>query len=304
VLGHWFQERGTTLPTQLRTVALPDGDRLALHDSEPPGWRAAGAVVVLVHGLGGSHLSGYIRRMARRFFRTGIRVMRMDLRGVGAGETLARRTYHGGCSADLQEVVDYLQQICPASRLVLVGMSLGGNIVLKLAGETADRHGGLWAVAAVAPPIDMVRCARMLACRSNRLYERYFVGHLVRQVRRHQRHFPDLPKMFLSPRLTLRQFDDRCTAPRWGFAGAQDYYERASALPWLDRIEVPAFILTSRDDPFIAVEPFLELRRRPGLDLVIADRGGHLGFLGRDGEGGIRWAEKKVADWVVKILQD
>src|SRR5205823_1282383 len=84
----------------------------------------------------------------------------------------------------------------------------------------------------------------------------------------------------------------------WGFAGPVDYYRRAAALPHVGRIAVPAFVLTARDDPFIAVEPF-EAGAFPGhVHIRVTPRGGHLGFLGRDGAGGVRWAERQVADWV------
>jgi predicted alpha/beta-fold hydrolase len=294
---------GPPLPFGVRigSVLLPDGDRLAVHDSIPPRWRLGAGIVVLVHGLGGSHRSGYVLRLAARFLRWGLRVVRVDLRGVGAGAALARRTYHAGCSGDLRAVALHLRGHSPDSPLVLIGMSLGGNVVLKLAGEAAGAPlPGLRAVAAVGPPIDLMRCAVLLA--RHRFYDGYFARHVLRQLRRHHRHFPEarLPR-FPQP-LTMRQFDDLWTAPHWGFADALDYYRHASALPVLQDIRVPAFVLTAGDDPFIAVEPFDSLRQNPAVELHIARGGGHLGFLGRDGAGGIRWAEQQVADWVNRQL--
>src|SRR6202011_5033361 len=117
---------------------------------------------------------------------------------------------------------------------------------------------GLERVAAIAPPIDMVRCAALLALRRNRLYDLYYVRELMAQVR--QRQFPDLPRPRFPRRMTLQRFDDLWTAPLWGFADALDYYRRASALPLVPHVPVPALILTARDDPFIAVEPFEQLQ--------------------------------------------
>jgi predicted alpha/beta-fold hydrolase len=111
---------------------------------------------------------------------------------------------------------------------------------------------------------------------------------------------PDLPPLQLPIRLTLRMLDDLYTAPLWGFANVGDYYRRASALALVPRIPVPTLILTARDDPFIAVEPFEELVVPPHVEVRILDKGGHLGFLGRDGAGGIRWYERRVAEWVVR----
>jgi predicted alpha/beta-fold hydrolase len=277
---------------------MPDGDRLVLHETSPARWRDGDPIAVLVHGLGGCHASMHLVRQAHRLLRRGVRVVRLDLRGVGRGEFLARSTYNAASSADVRVAAEAVSREHPTSPLILIGFSLGGNIVLKLAGEAADRPlPRLRWVVAVSPPIDMVKCAALLALRGNRLYDRYYVRMLTRQVRKHDRHFPELPRIRFPRRLTMRQFDEIYTAPRGGFANAMDYYQRASSLPLIARIEVPTFILTARDDPFIAAESFEGLRGK-NLDVEIAERGGHMGFLGDDGAGGIRWAERRVEAWL------
>jgi predicted alpha/beta-fold hydrolase len=282
-------------------VTLADGDRLVLHDSVPPGWQPGGHIALLAHGLGGSHASGYMGRLAALLLPRRFRVVRLDLRGVGRGEAVARRTYHGGCSDDVRAAAEEIHRWAPASRLVLIGLSLGGNIVLKLAGEAAARPlPNLERVAAVSPPIDLTRCAALLAQRRNRFYEKHYLRALVDQVRRHLRRFPDLAPVHFPKRLTMRLFDDLCTAPRWAFADALDYYRRASALPVVPRIRVPAFILTARDDPFIDATPLEDLKVPSHIEVQITERGGHLGFLGRDGAGGVRWAERRVVEWVLR----
>src|SRR5262249_25314466 len=176
-------------------VTLPDGDRLALHDSVPASWRPGGRIVVLVHGLGGSHQSRYMERLTGLLWPHGIRVVRLDLRGVGRGEALARRTYHGGCSDDVRAAAAEVHRWSPHSPLVLIGMSLGGNILLTRAGgAAAEPVPGLERVVAVSPPIDLVRCVEMIAQPRNRVYENYYVRRLIEQVRRHQRHFPNQPR--------------------------------------------------------------------------------------------------------------
>lgn len=303
LLGHLMPGPRLALPTQVRTVALGDGDRLAVHENVPPDWSDGQGIVILVHGLGGSNRSGYQLRLAKRFLQHGCRVLRVDLRGAGAGAGLARKTYHAGCSGDLRAIVLDVHQRHPDSEIVLVGMSLGGNIVLKLAGEAGiDPIPGLRAVAAVGPPIDLERCAFLMARRP--FYDKYFARNLVKQVRWHQRHFPEVILPDFPRRPTMRQFDDLLTAPRWGFADALDYYRRASALSVLSQVRVPAFMLTARDDPFIAVESFENLPRLNGLEVHIAEHGGHLGFLGRDGAGGFRWAERRVFEWVLRQFVD
>jgi predicted alpha/beta-fold hydrolase len=304
LVGNLFRGFTPPLPVAEQRVLLPDGDGLVLHDSVPPTWRPGDRMVLIVHGLGGSHCSGYGLRMTARLWPRGVRVVRLDLRGAGRGAALARRTYNAGCSEDVRAAADELWRQSPTSPLALVGFSLGGNIVLKLAGEAAARPvNNLACVAAVAPPIDLEACAALLAQRRNRFYDRYFARGLVAQVRRQQRFFQDLPRVRFPAGLTLRLFDEMYTAPRGGFANALDYYRRSGALPLIARIKVPALVITARDDPFIAPEPFESLPRLSHLEVQVVPRGGHLGFLGRDGAGGIRWAERRVADWLMHSCQ-
>jgi predicted alpha/beta-fold hydrolase len=297
ILPVWPQR----LPCDEREVELDDGDRLLLHDSRPDGWCDGDPIVLIVHGLSGSHASGYMVRTAALLLPHRIRVVRLDLRGAGRGMMLARRSYHAGCSGDIRTVALALHAECPRSPLSLVGFSLGGNIVLKLAGESADKPlPGLTRVAAVAPPVDLLRCSKLIAQPRNRFYEQHFVRELVGQVRERRRYFPHLRSYRFPERMSLRDFDDFYTAPQAGFVGALDYYRRSSSLPYIPRVQVPTLILTARDDPFIAVESFEKLKVPGHIGVRILPQGGHLGFLGRDGAGGIRWAERFVGSWLTQ----
>jgi predicted alpha/beta-fold hydrolase len=300
ILGTLLRPADLGLPYRELHVHLPDGDRLLIYDSQPPRWRPGDAIALLVHGLAGSCRSGYMLRLNRWLWPHGYRVVRMNLRGAGRGLRWARRTYNAACSDDVRTVAEVLQQWSPTSSLVLVGFSLGGNIVFKLAGEAKDRPlPGLRAVAGLSPPVDLEACSALLASPANRVYDRFFADSLVTIIRRHQTYFPDLPRVAFPRELTLRAFDDLHTAPRGGFADSTDYYRRASAWPLFSQIAVPTLILTARDDPFIATEPLLALAARADLDVRILPGGGHLGFLGLDGNGGIRWAERRMADWIL-----
>ncbi|MBI2806934.1 MAG: alpha/beta fold hydrolase [Planctomycetes bacterium] len=280
-----------------RIVPLADGDRISLLETQPRPSSSQAPIALLVHGLGGSHRSGYMVRLTNRLSERGWRVFRMDLRGAGDGFKLARRFYNAACSDDVATVVDGLVKEFPLSPLVVAGFSLGGNIVLKYAGELGEHAPrNLRAIAALAPPIDLVRCSQLIARLP--LYDGYYVRNLTSQVARHQRHFSGLPRIVFPRRTTLRQFDDLYTAPRWGYADALDYYQKASALPWLVRIGVPTFVLTARDDPFVAVESFEPIRGTSMVEIHITDHGGHLGYLGADGLGGIRWAESQLLHWL------
>jgi predicted alpha/beta-fold hydrolase len=245
-----------------------------------------------------------MRRMTAALVAEGLRVVRINLRGAGHSWQLARQLYNAGCSNDVRAVADAIARGAPDSPQVLIGISLGGNIVLKLAGEaSALPMVNLAGVAALSAPIDLDRCSTLLASPANRFYERYYLRKLVDQAERHQQFFRDLPAVSFPRGLTLRQFDDLHTAPRWGFADALDYYRNASSLPLVSRIEVPAFLLTARDDPFIAAAPYEELPHRSHHEIHLVDHGGHLGFLGDDGAGGIRWGERRVVEWTVWLRQ-
>jgi predicted alpha/beta-fold hydrolase len=299
LLGHWLSGPAFNQPSRPEVVPLPDGDCVVLHDSVPEGWREGGPIVVLVHGLTGSHASFQVQRLANLLIPEGLRVVRVDLRGTGASLPLSRGTYHGGCSQDLRAGLQAVHRWCPQSPIIVVGFSLGGNIVLKLGGEAADHPIlGLARLIALAPPVDLERCAGLLAQPKNRLYELFFLRDLINQARQRQRYFPHMPPVKFPRRMTMRLFDDLYTAPRSGFADALDYYRRASALPLVHRIQVPTFIMTARDDPFIAAEPMETLQAPGHITVRILPSGGHLGFLGWDGAGGIRWAERRVVELV------
>jgi hypothetical protein len=302
LLGTFLSGPAPRLVSHPYRVPLSDGDQLVLHDSVPPGWQPGGRIALLVHGLGGDHRSSFLVRLARRLLSQGVRVFRLDLRGCGLGIALARRPYHAGCSDDVRAAVEAIHRSSPSSPVVLLGGSLGGNIVLKLAGEAADRPvPGLERVAAVSPPIDLEGCAALIALPRNRLYEKHFVQTLLHLAQQRARLFPDLPAVRFPRRMTLRLFDELYTAPLSGFRDALDYYRRAAALPFIPRITVPTLILTARDDPFITPDPFEQLEGLPAVRVRVLTQGGHLGFIGRDGTGGIRWAEQRLVEWVCRF---
>ena len=300
ILGFVWRGRAFRHPTRRHELLLSDGDRLVLHDSKPATWHDGKPIALVIHGMGGDHRSGYVQRLSARLVSEGVRVVRIDLRGTGAGFGLAEGFYHGGRSDDIRASLAELNRWSPSSPLWVIGFSLGGNLALKLAGEAADNPvPGLTRAAAVAPPIDVVRCSALISLPKNRIYDRFFANQLVRLARLRQRFYPNPPLPIFPPKLSLRQFDDLFTAPRSGFTDAMDYYHRASSFPLIPRIQIPTLIVTARDDPFVAVAPFEELRAPPHVQVEIHERGGHLGFIGFDGSGGVRWAERRVADWLV-----
>lgn len=301
ICGFLWRGRPFLYPTRRHLLDLGDGDRLVLHDSAPPTWRDGDPVAMLIHGMGGNSRSGYVQRVSGQLYRRGVRVVRIDLRGTGAGFGLAVGFYHGGRSEDIRMALEEIHRWAPRSPLWLIGFSLGGNLALKYAGETAEKPlAALQRVVTVAPPIDVLRCSLLISQRHNRFYNRFFARQLIRLARIRQRHYPDPPLPEFPRRATIRDFDDLFTAPRCGFADADDFYRRISSQPLIARIPVPTLIATARDDPFVAVEPFEELRVPSHIQVEIHEHGGHLGFLGHDGSGGIRWMEHRIVRWLLE----
>jgi uncharacterized protein len=154
VLGALVPGPNCPLPDQRHLVDLPDGDRLVLHNNTPLGWKSGDPLALLVHGLSGSHASSSLCRLAAFLLARRVRVVRMDQRGAGAGVALARGVYHAGRSDDLRAALAELHKWSPASPLLVIGLSLGGALTLRLAGEAADRPvPGLSRVVALSPPI-------------------------------------------------------------------------------------------------------------------------------------------------------
>ncbi len=228
-----------------------------------------------------------MQRLARKLWRSGLRAIRMNLRGCGSGRGLARYPYHSGRSADALAVLESLLQTTPQSPVTLIGFSLGGNIVLKLAGElSAAVPDNLQRVLAVCPPVDLVACSRLLEQPTNRFYNRYFTRLLCAEVIDRHRRFPDLPHPNLPTELSLYAFDDCYTAPQCGFQDALDYYRQCSAAPLVPRLTLPCHILFAADDPLIDAHVFDGVALPPNVQVIRTRYGGHLGFLGRPGGAG------------------
>ncbi len=281
-----------------RTVTLSDGDQIVLHDDQPITWQSGQPTALLVHGLCGSHRSGYLVRIAARLNDVGVRTFRLDMRGCGAGRALARRPYHSGRSEDLRAALTSIAAWCPGSSCALVAFSLGANAALKMLGECGDRPpGGLDRAVIVSPPVDLAACVRSLQRYPARAYDRFFTRGLLSQVFSSPTLSETAARIFAHHRPTrLLDFDDAFTAPLCGFGNAATYYRQCSSAPLLPDIRVPTTIVSALDDPIVPVEPLSLVERSASTELVITNHGGHLGFLARDGR---RWMD----DFVVHSLK-
>jgi predicted alpha/beta-fold hydrolase len=229
-------------------------------------------------------------------------VVRLNQRNCGDTEHLAEGLFHSGLTADAAHVVHELTHVDGLSAVAVAGYSLGGNLALKLAGEYgAFAPASLIGVAAVSPIIEISECTRALERPGNGLYQWNFVRDLKRRMRRKQRFHPgffDLSK--LDAIKTVREFDETYTAPYFGFRNAEDYYHRASAMRVIDRVRVPALIITAEDDPFVPSQPFHDpkVTGNRSIDLRISPHGGHCGFVGeRSGDDDGYWAENRIVEF-------
>ncbi len=303
-IANFLLRRRAVLPVaEQRLIEVEPGVKILCHCHWQPG-REKALTVVIVHGLEGSSESDYMLGIAEKGLAAGMNVVRMNQRNCGGTEGLSATLYHSGRSGDVAAVAENLISNDKISRLALAGYSMGGNLVLKLAGEWG-REGPpqFRAVVAVCPALDLAPSADALHIGGNRLYEYYFLWKLRRRLREKARLFPgkfDLSR--LQGVSTLREFDDKITAYYCGFEGASDYYARAAASQVVDRIAVPAFILHAGNDPFIRILP--ETRRKisanPNITFLETEDGGHCSFLAdRDGNGDDGyWAERQVVNFL------
>jgi predicted alpha/beta-fold hydrolase len=267
--------------------------------------RRQALTLIVVHGLEGSSDSQYMLGVARHGLAAGMNVVLMNQRNCGGMDDCAPTLYNSSLSGDVAAVVRSVLDKDGVSRFALIGFSMGGNLVLKLAGEWGSEGPPQFqAVVAVCPAIDLAASADALHEPRNRIYEYYFLMQLFRRLRLKARLFPG---KFDVSRLrgvsSLRLFDDRITAYYCGFAGADDYYARAAAANVVDRIAVPALIIHAANDPFIRMQPetLRRIAANPHVTYVETDDGGHCAFLGEpngDPADDGRWAEREVVEFV------
>ncbi len=263
--------------------------------------------LVVVHGLEGSSESQYMTGVARNGLAAGMNVILMNQRNCGGMDHCAPTLYNSSLSSDVAAVARNLIETDRIERFALAGFSMGGNLVLKCAGEWGTSGPPQFrAVVAVCPAMDLAASADALHEPANRIYEWYFLFQLFRRMRTKARFFPnDFDLKRLRGVSSLRLFDDRVTAHYCGFAGADDYYARAAAANVVDRVAVPGLIIHAANDPFIRVQPetLKKIAANPNLTYVETADGGHCAFVGEaDGNGyDGRWAEREVVEFVRQV---
>ena len=291
---HWPRERWDT----------PDGDFIdvdciATDDGQSP-------MVVLFHGLEGSAQSHYARGLATVLQQIGWSGFVPHFRGCSGELNRLPRAYHSGDSAEIDWILRRFRNRYPSRVICAAGVSLGGNALMKWLGEqgaAADKV--IHAAAAVSPPMDVAACGAWLDHGTNqKVYTRYFLGTMKQQSEARLKQFPGL---FDADRMraatTLREFDDTVTAPLHGFAGVDDYWSRASALPLVGQVALPTLLLMPRNDPFLADACYpAPAQCAATVTLEIPATGGHVGFSSGTGKNHDLWLPTRIINFFAQSL--
>jgi predicted alpha/beta-fold hydrolase len=301
-----FFRRRPSLPLRRERWTSPDGDFLDVHrlDAAPGAPR-----LLFFHGLEGTIDSHYVGGFFAEAVRRGWGADLLIFRGCGDEPNRAPRFYHSGETGDPLFFLGRVLSEHPRSPIVLAGVSLGGNVLLKLLGEQGSAlPSQIRAAAAVSVPFDLERGCRHLQRGFARIYDRHFLRTLRAKARAKLRVHPGLfDPSALDRARSIYDFDDHVTAPVHGFADAHDYYSRSSALGFLPGIRRPTLLLSAVDDPFLPAAVLDDVRLvasgNPWLTLEFTAHGGHVGFIG----GRLPWkpqyfAERRVCDFLAAAL--
>lgn len=265
------------------------------------GRRRETPVLVIVHGLEGSSDSNYVRGIADKAYARGFHVLRMNQRNCGGTEALTPTLYNSGMSGDYRAVFEELAGTDGFEQIFFAGYSMGGNLVTKMAGEYGeDVPKALRGIGVVCPAIDLGACADALERKDNYLYQRHFVNGLMARFARKQKMFPGrYPANDIGPVRTVREFDDKITAPQFGYRDADHYYETVGAKRLVAQVRVPMMVITAEDDPFVPYVLFLAARvsENPAIQFVPTLHGGHCGYISKHAGPERFWAEERIAEF-------
>lgn len=308
-------------------IPLAGGDRLLAFLDQPLAASQPLALVLLMHGLGGSSDRQGLRRMGLTLQRAGFAVLRLNMRGAGPGRPLARGTYAASCNADLLPALAraraLAEQLAPAGLpLFGMGISLGGTMLLNvLQAGLSGAAPLLDGLVCISSPLDLQACSDQIERPRNRAYQRWLLGRLVQQALADPAGPSPAERAALGALRSIRGFDAAITAPRWGYGSVQEYYREASPLPGLlGRLEradhglPPTLLLHAADDPWVPVGATRRVEQAvqaagaaalAPLEVLITPRGGHNGFHARcdrpAGAGGC-WGDRLTARWLRRLL--
>lgn len=287
--------RRTRLDARRERLSLKDGDFLDLR------WVGSdrGPIIVVLHGLEGSHRSKYAAAILDRVERRGWGGVLMHFRGCSGEPNRRDRSYHSGDTGDFAYLLTVLARRYPGRQIMAVGYSLGGNVLLKYLGECGD-DSTLTAAGAISVPFELAAGANRLNRGMSKIYQRRLVRSLQDKVRTKFADRPaPIPLDELDTWTDFWSFDDNVTAPLHGFRDADEYYSRSSCRQYLGAIATPTLLIHARDDPFLTIDAIpqpAELSATTRLEL--SERGGHVGFIaGRIPLKPRYWIDDRLMAW-------
>jgi uncharacterized protein len=301
-----FARRHFTLPQPEDRLFQVDPESRSLGRCHwQPGKRRDAPVIAILHGLEGSSESNYARGIAEKAFQLGYHAIRLNQRNCGGTEALTPTLYNSGMSGDYRAVLEELSNGDGFEEVFLVGYSMGGNLMTKVAGEYGDAiPKALRGVCVVCPAMDLGACADALELPENFFYQRHFVKGLMARYARKAELFPErYPKNGFGSVRSVRQFDDKITAPQFGFRDAQDYYDAVGAKKVVAQVRVPMLMITAQDDPFVPFDLFRRANpgQNPAIKFVTPEHGGHCGFISNRSGVERFWAEQRIVEFCEAI---
>jgi predicted alpha/beta-fold hydrolase len=277
-----FARRAPRMRMTHECLTTQDGDNLEIHSTAA---EIAAPRVLLLHGLEGSIRSHYVGGILSQAAARGWGGSVVVFRGCGEKPNMARRFYHSGETSDLEFALAMLSQRWPQSPWFLIGISLGGNVLLKWLGERGDSlDTRILAAVAISVPFDLEAGARKISRGYARIYDRTFLRSLRRKALLKLARYPDLfDRNRVARARTVYEFDDVVTGPVHGFQDARDYYARSSSIAYLGRVRVPTLLLSATDDPFLPADVLVRVanvaRKNSFLVPEFHPKGGHVGFV-------------------------
>lgn len=286
-----------TIALASEPVRIPVEDGVLFAQWTPPASAAQGAALIL-HGIGGDGDETFVRGTAAALVRRGLGALRIDLRGAGRSRELSGiPLFHAGRTDDVRAALGWLSE--RVARTHLVGFSLGGQLVLRTAGELGtSAPASLRSITAISPPLDLAASARFTESALGTPYRKFIVAGLIARTRPVASRLP--PGVTLEPRKikTIRDYDDRIVARCYGFRDADDYYARCASMHVVKDIASPTLVLHADDDPVVPVGPVERLTGLSNIRVLRTRRGGHCGYVGRARAGETRfWADERAAEW-------
>lgn len=290
----------------MERLDTPDGDFIDLHHYNITN----GAPILLVlHGLEGGLRSHYIQAFFDRASERGWQSTLLIFRSCGDEPNRSTRLYHSGETGDIAFAIDHLQKKFPASPILLAGVSLGGNVLLKYLGERAkDVASMVRGAVAVSVPFDLARSSRHIDLGFSKVYQRNFLRSLRSKANIKMATYPHIADATkVAAAQTMFDFDNEFTAPVHGFRDAAHYYSESSSIHWLPTISVKTLLLSAVDDPFLPSEVLDQVKTiaaaNPYLTVEFSRHGGHVGFVG--GSNPLRpdyYLEKRACDFLAECL--